>query len=385
MGNKKLTRPRMRRVATVIAAFGALTMSSGVALLATATPADAVANKVGICHATNSDSNPYVFITVDDDSVKLKGHLAHRETPNKTWKSAGTFEGAAHSAGALKPDLIGSFTDDQGVFHQYDGNITAASCDDDVVTPRASADVDVTQPDCDNDNTPSLDPEAQNATFVVSGSSAPGGHWVVTFTADQGFTFDGDAQSVLVIEGDFDAAEADCVIVNPPTEVTPVAPQFTEPTCDSDPAVVLPTSTEVSKKAAGPVLETADVDGVHYVVTGELVPGGTVDVDATAIDPNVLAEGATTHWEHTFAELGDCSEVSVPTGPPSVEPPVVESPTVESPAVATPTVVHAGLTGEAVTKDLRSEQGMALLAFGMVLMTLAAGLGLRPVRGASRS
>src|SRR4051794_20408916 len=128
MGIKNSTRPRMRRVATVIAAFGALTMSSGVALLATATSADAAVNKVGICHATSSDSNPYVFISVDDDSAKLKGHLMHREDPNKQWKSDGTFEGVEHSDGDAKPDLIGSFTDDQGVFHEYDGDITAASC-----------------------------------------------------------------------------------------------------------------------------------------------------------------------------------------------------------------------------------------------------------------
>jgi hypothetical protein len=233
----------------------------------------------------------------------------------------------------------------------------------------------VTQPNCDNENTPSLDPIAQNATFVVSGSSAPGGHWVVTFTADKGFTFDGDDQGELVIEGDFDAAEI-CDIVSPPTEVTPVAPDFTEPTCDNDPAVILPDPAPVTeiplpeKKAAGPVIETKDVDGVHYVVTGDLVPGGTVEVDATAIDPNVLAEGVTTHWEHTFAETGDCSVVSGPTAAPSV---------------ATPTVVHAGLTGASVTKDLRGEQGLALLVAGMVMLMIAAGLGLRPVRSATRS
>jgi hypothetical protein len=366
----------MRRVATVIAAFGALTMSSGVALLATATSADAAAvNKVAICHATSSDTNPYVFILVDDDSAKLKGHLQHRNDPNKTWKSDGIFEGVAHSDGDAKPDLIGSFTDDQGVFHQYDGDITAASCDGNVEHPLANADVDVTQPDCDNENTPALDPIAQNATFEISGSSAPGGHWVVTFTADEGYTFDGDDQTELVIEGDFDAAESPCDIVNPPTEVTPVAPEFTEPTCETDPAVVLPDPAPVTevpipeKKSADPI-EVKDVDGVRYTVTGELVPGGTVFVDAEAIDPNVLSEGATTHWEHTFAEVGDCSVVDVPTATPSV---------------ATPTVVHAGLTGASVTNDLRSEQGLALLVSGMIMMVIAGGLGLRPVRGATRS
>ena len=82
------------------------------------------------------------FISVDDDSVKFQGHLAHRNNPNKTWKNAGVFNGMPHAAGAAKPDLIGSYTDDQGVFHVADGNITAASCEAAVVVVEATADVD---------------------------------------------------------------------------------------------------------------------------------------------------------------------------------------------------------------------------------------------------
>ena len=65
---------------------------------------------VGICHATSSATNPYVFIVVDDDSAKFKGHLMHRQDPNKK-------NGA---------DLISDFTDTAGVFHKYDGVITSA-------------------------------------------------------------------------------------------------------------------------------------------------------------------------------------------------------------------------------------------------------------------
>lgn len=61
---------------------------------------------VGICHATSSDSNPYVWLTADDDSVKYEGHLAHRNDPNKTWQNDGTWNGKDHKAGDLKPDLI---------------------------------------------------------------------------------------------------------------------------------------------------------------------------------------------------------------------------------------------------------------------------------------
>jgi len=352
-------------------------MSSGIALLATATTADAAAvNKVNICHATSSDTNPYVFIQVDDDSAKLKGHLMHREDPNKKWKTDGTYEGKTHSAGDPKPDLIGAFTDDQGVHHDYDGDITSASCDGDVEVAPAIADVDFTDPDCDNQNTASYDPVGQHVSFSIEGTVAPGEKVTVTATADEGYTFDGES-TVQEFEHTFGPAEI-CDIVIPPTEVTPVAPEFTDPTCDSDPAVVLPDPAPVTevpvpeKKAAGPVIETKDVDGVHYVVSGDLVPGGTVEVDATAIDPNVLAEGATTHWEHTFPEVTDCTEVSVPETP-------------EGTVVTTPTVVHAGLTGASVTQDLRSEQGLALLVSGLVMMLIAGGLGLRPARGATRS
>ena len=84
---------------------------------------------VNVCHATSSDSNPYVFITVDDDSVKAQGHLMHRDEPNKTWKSDGLFRGSPVEAGDPKRDLIGDYTDSAGVRHVYDGVINSeADC-----------------------------------------------------------------------------------------------------------------------------------------------------------------------------------------------------------------------------------------------------------------
>jgi hypothetical protein len=74
--------------------------------------------KVVICHATNSDTNPYVVIEVAVASVKYQGHLAHRTTPNKTWKLATTWNGTLHAAGSAKADLI------EGL----DGNVTKAFC-----------------------------------------------------------------------------------------------------------------------------------------------------------------------------------------------------------------------------------------------------------------
>jgi LPXTG-motif cell wall-anchored protein len=89
---------------------------------------------VGICHATSSATNPYVFIVVDDDSAKFKGHLMHRNDPNK--KNG--------------RDYISDFTDTAGVFHKYDGVITSiANCPKPVVetpTPTPTETTVVTPP-----------------------------------------------------------------------------------------------------------------------------------------------------------------------------------------------------------------------------------------------
>lgn len=48
-----------------------------------ASPAAATSNKITLCHATGSATNPYVSVTVDDDSIwkngQPKGHAAHQD------------------------------------------------------------------------------------------------------------------------------------------------------------------------------------------------------------------------------------------------------------------------------------------------------------------
>ena len=70
--------------------------------------------------------------------------------------------------------------------------------------------------------------------------------------------------------------------------------------------------------------------------------------------------------------------------PPVVSPPVVSPPKhhTQAHATVTPTVVHAGLAGVS-TQDMRSEQGLALMFAGMLMLVAAGGLGLR-LRGESR-
>jgi uncharacterized repeat protein (TIGR01451 family) len=100
-------RLRVRRGAAMVVAVG-LAMLGGIAVAAST--ASATANnpgKVWVCHATDSDTNPYRIIHVDENSTKLQGHLAHRDHPNKIWKLETTFGGVTHPAGSEKPDIIG--------------------------------------------------------------------------------------------------------------------------------------------------------------------------------------------------------------------------------------------------------------------------------------
>jgi len=228
MGNKRATKGT-RRVAAFLAALGVLVMSSGVALMLSATPANAAQGQhvpVGICHATSSDTNPYVFITVDDDSAKFRGHLKHRDDPNKHWKTDGTYElGGAHSAGDLKRDYIASFVDSDGVAHNLDGDITAASCDDegDVEVPPAVVDVDFTDPTCDAPDSGSFDVTGDHATFVADPDQASysiGYSVTITASPEEGFSFDDGAQTVF--EHTFAASDAPCESVTPPVVTPPV-------------------------------------------------------------------------------------------------------------------------------------------------------------------
>ena len=368
MGNKNAQgRISARRAATFLASLGVLVMSSGAALMVTAGSANATGKgehvEVGICHATSSDTNPYVFITVDDDSAKLKGHLMHRDSPNKHWKSAGTYVlGGAHVAGDPKRDYIASYPG-----HELDGNITAASCPagGDEEVPPAWADVEFNDPTCAAPDSGSIDTSgSEGVTFEIAPDQASysiGDSVTVDATAPDESSFAKDADTHWVHT--FEASDAPCGEVSAPITASV---SFTEPTCT---ATVGFTGTNTDK--------------VSYAVTsGSVAPGADVVVTATAKGDNKLT-GQTT-FPHKFAAVpANCTTVSTPQVESSVvvSPPKAKTPKAKahaSAATVTPTVVEAGLSTSA--PDLRGEQGLALMCAGMVMLLAAGGLGLR-VRG----
>lgn len=456
MGN---LRTGARRIAAFLATLGVLVMSSGIALMVTATPASATI-KVKVCHANNSDdngNNPYNYLEVGAPAAFAAHGAIHRSGPGlKHWSSAGTWNGVWHDAGDPRPDYVAmhpwnhqiseswcenaanapvtaevDWTEpdcdnqntaawdgmgDHVTFALTDGNlapgatveVTATAADgyhfaggvttkkfdhtfdaaEDCTAYDASADVQFVDPECENENTPSYAPTGNNVTFEITDGEVAPGEWVeITATATEGHAF-ADESTTKVFTHTFDPEEI-CEIVLPPRELTPEAPTFVDPTCDADPSLALPEQgveipddlVDSARAAVGPVIETADVDGIHYEASGSLVPGGTVEVVATLVDPEttVFAPEVTTAWSHTFA---------VPTGCTSVAPPIVDTPSVDtttdttSPTVVTPTVVNAGLASD-VVQDARAQQGLALVLAGMVLLVCAGGLGLvRPRVGA---
>lgn len=206
MGNKRAQgRLSARRVATFLAAIGALVMSSGIALMVTATPANA-AQKVTFCHSTGSESNPWVKLTTDVHSF-YNGHVLAQHTsdiyPAVTFtqgkktisvKAQGTEEDMAFLANGCKaPD-------------SEPGDLVAA------------ATVGFTDPTCAEPTSGDVSLSADNADFTVDpdqASYAIGDSVTVTANADQGAAFADGAQTSW--SHTFQASDGPCTSqVNPP-------------------------------------------------------------------------------------------------------------------------------------------------------------------------
>lgn len=241
MIRKNTTGRRRRTLVTILASAGALALSSGIALLAAA-PAQAATITVHVCHATSSDSNPYQYISVDNDAANFEqqvtAHLAHRNNPNKIWKSAGSFGGVEHAKGDPKPDLIGDYSTPDGDVI-LDGDITAETCAGEVEEIETAAAVTFTDPTCENDNVASYETSGENVTFELAGTVAPGEEVTVTATVDDGYVFAGDEQTQEFMHT-FGAEETECdVVVEPPGGGTDPEPEPEEEV--AGPTVATPT------------------------------------------------------------------------------------------------------------------------------------------------
>lgn len=131
----------IRRAAALLVAVGIAVLMGGGMSWATQPDPE---HKVGLCHRTASDTNPYVYVEVDEVSLS-PGHLDNADPGHKptTWKSAGTWRGDEHAAGDPKDDYLATSADD---------------CDDLVTEPSPTP----TDPEPSSSPTPTTsDPEPE--------------------------------------------------------------------------------------------------------------------------------------------------------------------------------------------------------------------------------
>ncbi|MBA2767798.1 MAG: hypothetical protein H0U35_01445, partial [Sporichthyaceae bacterium] len=241
---------------------------------------------VNVCHATGAANLPYVFITVDDDSADFQGHLTHRNDPRPNTPA----------------DLIGDYTDADGVFHAYDGEITGLDdCgqpDTTVIAVRPT----ITQAECTAAytlTTPSYTvPVTEGVVYrvgstVVSGTvqAVAGTTVTVVAQATEGYQLEGPANFTLVF-----TANPACEKPVTPPKASAVSPVFVDSVC-------LPGILGSSRLASYTVASTVGVDyflGDVKLAAGkvEVADGAAVTITAKAQSGFIL-EGVTT-FTHTF-------------------------------------------------------------------------------------
>lgn len=101
---------KTQNYAAALAVTGVLSLAGAVTAPAWAGGPDSGGqDKVGVCHRTASESNPYVYISVPEDEAN--GHITGTDKQHNqsvTWKTDGTWRGVPHRAGDLRLDYYAS-------------------------------------------------------------------------------------------------------------------------------------------------------------------------------------------------------------------------------------------------------------------------------------
>lgn len=206
MGNKlKNKRISARRAATFLAALGVLVLSSGVALMVTATPANAAADKVTFCHSTGSNSNPWVLESTDANSF-YHGHVL-----------------AQHTADIYPDVTITVGNKDVHVAAQGDQAVLANGCKPVVPQPAvATASATPIQPTCAN-LAGGYTTQVSNATFTSTPAAIPGATVHLTATATGNAQFSGGGTQ-LDVPVTLNAAPTNCGSTVSTPQVNSVSP-----------------------------------------------------------------------------------------------------------------------------------------------------------------
>jgi hypothetical protein len=200
MGNKK-TNKRMRRAATMVAALGMLVMSSGLALMLSATSADAApADKIVVCKYVSTPGGELDHIVVVSESTlpdEFSGSFPF------AWTDA---HGGGGGSIAVRPAAEGEQAKDVPL-----GDCPSGEEEPDLAT----ASVTFTDPSCGNGNVASYATSGDNVTFD-SPTAAAGAAITVTASATGGAEFSGGGTEAT-FDHTFSAAEVCDSVVEPPT------------------------------------------------------------------------------------------------------------------------------------------------------------------------
>lgn len=200
--------------------------------------ANAAANKIGICHAPATLSNPYTYNTVDGSSTdESSAHYDHAEHPAYTWGPDGAWwNGEWHAPNSARPDLIPGKTLPAGTVVTRRFCNAVANIGPKSVTPSVTW----TDPGCSNDNTPSWRGESVEGVSyaLTAGEVAPDKSATVTATLQPGYVL--AAGALAIFENKFGPV-VDCT-----GKVAPQVPFVSQPKCtgpgtSSDFVVTLPT------------------------------------------------------------------------------------------------------------------------------------------------
>ncbi len=240
MIRRNTDRPRSLRLATILAAVGALVMSSGIALIATS-PADAApGQKWFVCKYKNTPGEPETLQT-GQNPISVSENAILAQLPKEQKDTAVIAPGFAFADGQGRSEVL---VEDTG---QEEPSVEECTPSEDVVI---AVDVEFVDPTCEaapsysvTGNTDNVDVVADPETPVADGST-----FTVTATALEGFMFVGGGDTYS--ESTTFTAPADCTDVEPPVVIvdTPEEPQVT-PTVVS--AGVLPAAGEGARSGEG--------------------------------------------------------------------------------------------------------------------------------------
>ena len=418
------------RVTTLLRAIAAITLAAAAVPLtagaATASQSGADDHKVTLCHRTNSETNPYVVITIDKAGVFKTGHDGHDE--------GGVHQPGDKANGVRWGDIIPAFDyyaspqdENASTLSHYAGlNNTAAGLD--VLANGCQVPGEGEQPEPSG----SLSGSCSDDTFVVTGTTDEDGAddvgFRLTIAGQQPVEVSGDfsktvsagAGTVVTLEYQLGAGAwtstgetvtvADCA----PSQPTPATGDF-QVACDTD-----GTANAVVTIGA---LATHDNSGSYElraspgVTTGNVWTGQQVDVQpgaqlglyfvpgsgpAYVVDtdtaPASCGGGTTTNPPPTTPERGLTVVKSVsPTGPSQIGATLTYSLTVSTTGNAAQTGVTvtdvlpgyrtgtaSGLTTYVVASATCSGSGTCTAAYDPATHRVTWGLGTLPA-GTSRS